>query len=151
MVPIIRMLRLSLNNLAMLYQAQGRYADAYTHYSKDHLAKTVVTLNLLFSPSCMARRISETAITPEQALNRELHTFFSIRIVVGGWRSRLKNSPRAIAAGTDELAQLVRHDQDLIAGDGSGSTRVHRCCLEGPQAERNQANEDRIRTRLSTK
>ena len=35
LVPIIPMLRMSLNNLADLYQAQGRYADAEPLYKRS--------------------------------------------------------------------------------------------------------------------
>jgi hypothetical protein len=52
------------------------------------------------------------------------------------------------AAGTDELAQLVRRDQDLITEANSIDKTLISAVSKEPK-QRNQSNEDRMRSRLS--
>jgi CHAT domain-containing protein len=52
------------------------------------------------------------------------------------------------SAGTDELAHLVRQDQDLTAEEGSADKQLIGAVSKDP-AQRNQADEDRMRSRIS--
>ena len=100
----------SLNRLAGLYQKQGRVADALPIISQTILQRTAdktVAFPVLYD----AR--GQNLLGPEQALTD------SFEIVQRAWASAaataISRLAARFAAGNDELAQLVREDQDLIA------------------------------------
>ena len=133
---------LSLNNLADLYRAQGRYADALPIVQRtisQNTARKPVAFAILYGSQ------SENLISPKQALDASYAVLQrSISSAAGEAVSKLA---ARFAAGTDELSQFVRKDQDLAAEadrlDKSIITAVSK-----PPVERNQATEDQIRKRI---
>ena len=98
----------SLNNLADLYRAQGRYADALPIVQRtisQNTARKPVAFAVLYGSQ------SENLISPKQALDASYAVLQrSISSAAGEAVSKLA---ARFAAGTDELAQFVRKDQDL--------------------------------------
>jgi CHAT domain-containing protein/Tfp pilus assembly protein PilF len=133
----------SLNNLADLYRAQGRYADALPIVQRtisQNTASKPVAFAILYGSQ------SENHISPKQALVASYAVLqHSISSAAGEAVSKLAVR---FAAGTDELSQFVRKDQDLAAEadhlDKSVITAVSK-----PPVERNQAMEDQIRKRIT--
>jgi CHAT domain-containing protein/Tfp pilus assembly protein PilF len=132
----------SLNNLAKLYENQGRYADALP----------------------IVRRI---------IANRQAKNWSSFPVLIGSEKSDLidqkqsfadsynvlqfssSSSAEAVtklaqrfAAGTDELATLVRKDQDLDAENEKIDKAIIAAVSKAPN-ERNQGAEDQLRKRLA--
>ena len=98
----------------------------------------------MLSPFCTAHN-SRNLIAPTQALDASYTVLqHSISSAAGEAVSKLA---ARFAAGTDELSQFVRKDQDLTAEadrlDKSIITAVSK-----PPVERNQAMEDQIRKRI---
>ena len=133
---------ISLNNLADLYRAQTRYADALPIVQRtisQNTARKPVAFAILYGSQ------SENLISPKQALDASYAVLQrSVSSAAGEAVSKLA---ARFAAGTDELAQFVRKDQDLTAEadrlDKSIITAVSK-----PPVERNQAMEDQIRKRI---
>ena len=133
---------LSLNNLAEFYRIQGRYADALPIVKRtisQNSTDKYIALAVLYGSE------NQKLITPNEALNASYAVFqHSISSAAGEAVSKLA---ARFGAGTDELSQLVRKDQDLAAEadrlDKSIITAVSK-----PPAERNQAMEDQIRKRI---
>ena len=132
----------SLNNLAVLYAAQSRYADALP------LVQRTISQNRTRKPVAFAILYgsqSENLISPKQALDASYAVLQrSVSSAAGEAVSKLATR---FAAGTDELSQFVRKDQDLAAEadrlDKSIVTAVSK-----PPVERNQAMEDQIQKRI---
>ena len=101
---------LSLNNLAGLYRRQGRYADALPIIRRTLSQGTVDKFHAF--PVLFASQV-ENLVSAAQALAD------SYEIVQRASASAAANAVSKLAArfaaGTDELAQLVRKDQDLTA------------------------------------
>ena len=98
----------------------------------------------LLSPFC-------TAHNPKISFRQSRHwtqatPSFSVRISSAAGEAVSKLAAR-FAAGTDELAQLVRNDQDLIA-EAERLDKVIIAAVSKPPVERNQAMEDQIRKRI---
>ena len=133
---------ISLNNLAELYQAQGRYADALPIVQRtisQNSANKSVAFAVLYGSEY------QKLITPNEALNASYTVLqHSVSSAAGEAVSKLA---ARFAAGTDELAQLVRKDQDLTA-EADRLDKSIIAAVSKPPAERNQAMEDQIRKRI---
>jgi CHAT domain-containing protein/tetratricopeptide (TPR) repeat protein len=132
----------SLNSLAMLYETQGRYADALpliqaasqTGFTDVHLA-------------VLTGSVATSLISVVDALNE------SYRIVQQATSSAASNAINRLsvrfAAGTNELAQLVRRDQDL----SDENERLDKILIDAVSKEpskRDATNEQRLRDRLTS-
>ena len=133
---------LSLNNLAALFTAQGRYADALPivqrTISQNSAGKSVAFAVLYGSQS-------QNLIAPTQALNVS-YTVLQRSVSSAAGEAISKLAAR-FAAGTNELAQLVRKDQDLTA-EADRLDKSIIAAVSKPPAERNTAIEDQIRKRI---
>ena len=132
----------SLNNLATLFTAEGRYADALPivqrTIAQNYAAKSVA-LGVLHGSQ------SQNLITPTQALNLSYAVLqHSVSSAAGEAISTLA---ARFAAGSDELAQLVRKVQDLTAEADRLDKNII-AAVSKPPAERNTAIEDQIRKRV---
>ena len=100
----------SLNNLASLYQAEGRTADALPlveRHDREADAQSRVALPVLLAAQRQQLMPAEKAL--DDALNAvQRGTQSSAASAVNKLAVRL-------AAGSDRLAELVRRDQDLAA------------------------------------
>jgi CHAT domain-containing protein/Tfp pilus assembly protein PilF len=132
----------SLNRLAGLYKKQGRFADALPIIRQTILQRTAdktVALPVLHD----AR--GQNLLGPEQALTD------SFEIVQRAWTfaavTAVSKLAARFAAGNDELAQLVREDQDLIAEAESLNKTVVAFFSNSP-AERSAKVEKQLRERI---
>ena len=133
----------SLNNLAVLYEKQGRYADAYAHFRRTLSNKSSYKDASL--PIILGARRSQF-LTGEQSF-ADSYNVLQFTSSSAAAKAVQKLAQR-YAAGTDELAQLVRRDQDLIAEIEQIENALNSAVSKEPQ-QRNPADEDRIRARLS--
>jgi tetratricopeptide (TPR) repeat protein len=132
----------SLNNLAGLYGDQGRYADALPiirrTLSQGTARKTVAFPVLLASQG-------QNLLDAAQALAG------SYEIVQRASSSSAANAVSKLAArfaaGSGELAQLVRKDQDLTA-EAESLDKTVVAFVSKPPAQRSAATEDAIRQRI---
>ena len=132
----------ALNNLAVLYKDEGRYNDALpivqSLITQNHAAK-FIALNVLYESR------SQKLIAPTDALESSYiviqHSFSS---AAGNAVSQLA---ARFAAGTNELAQLVRKDQDLTAEADRLDQNIITAVSKSP-AERNATTELQIRRRI---
>jgi CHAT domain-containing protein/tetratricopeptide (TPR) repeat protein len=131
-----------LNNLALLYQVQGRYADALPlvrNAAENGFPKPQVYLPVLVGA------VSKSIMTAPDAIDE------GDRIIQQTMVSAVSNSINQLSArfslGSDELAQLVRRDQDLA----SESDRLDKSIVEAVSREpsnRDFARERQIRDRI---
>ena len=132
----------SLNNLAWLYQAQGRYADALPLVKRtisQNSANKSIAFPVLYGSE------NQKLIAPIEALNASYAVLqHSISTAAGEAISKLA---ARFAAGTNELAQFVRKDQDLTA-EADRLDKSIIAAVSKPPAERNRAMEDQTRTRI---
>jgi CHAT domain-containing protein len=132
----------SLNNLAELYRAQGRYADALPIVQRtiaQNSAYKSVAIAVLYGSH------SQNLISPTQALNAS-YTVLQRSVSSAAGEAISKLAAR-FAVGNNELAQLVRKDQDLTAE----SDRLDKSIIVAvskPPAERNASAEDQTRKRI---
>jgi tetratricopeptide (TPR) repeat protein len=133
----------SLNNLAMLYRNQGRYSDALPIVQRtisQNISKKSVAFAVLYGSH------SHNLILPAQAFNASYAVLQrSVSSAAGEAVSKLA---ARFAIGNNELAQLVRKDQDLTAE----SDRLDRSIIAAvskPPAERDASAEDQIRKRIA--
>ena len=133
---------LSLNNLAWLYQAEGRYADALPFVKRtisQNSANKSIAFAVLFGSE------NQKLIAPKEALNASYAVLqHSISTAAGEAVSKLA---ARFAAGTNEFAQLVRMDQDLTA-EADRLDKSIIAAVSKPPAERNPTMEDQIRKRI---
>ena len=132
----------SLNNLAVLYGTQSRYADALPIVQRtisQNSASKSVALAVLYGSQ------SRNLIAPTQALDAS-YTVLQRSVSSAAGEAISKLAAR-FAAGTDELAQLVRKDQDLTA-EADRLDKSIIAAVSKPPAERNHAMEDQIRKRI---
>jgi tetratricopeptide (TPR) repeat protein len=131
-----------LNNLAELYQDQGRYSDALPivqrTISQDR-AKGILALDVLYGSQ------SQKLIAPIQALESSYTVLQQSASSAAG--EAVSKLAARFAAGSDELAQLVRKDQDLTAESDRLDKSII-AAISKPPAERNSSAEDRIRQRI---
>ena len=134
---------LSLNNLAVFYDVQSRYADALPivqrTIAQNHARKSVAFAVLHGSQS-------QNLIAPTQTIDASYAVLQrSASSATGEAVSKLA---ARFAAGTDELSQLVRKDQDLT-DEADRLDKSIIAAVSKPPAERNQAMEDQIRKRIN--
>jgi tetratricopeptide (TPR) repeat protein len=141
--PNHRDVALSLSNLALLYATQGRYADAYSY-----IQRTFANRSSYRNPSflvILGAQLSQL-LTPEQSFADSFNVFqFASSSAAADAVQKLA---QRYAAGSDELAQLVRHDQDLI-GEKERIDKALIAAVSREPKQRNQSNEDRMRARAS--
>jgi tetratricopeptide (TPR) repeat protein len=133
----------SLNNLAMLYKIQGRYADGLPIVQRtiaQNTARKSVSLGVLHGSE------NRKLIAPKEALNAS-YTVVQQSVSSAAGEAISKLAAR-FAAGTDELAQLVRKDQDLTTEADRLDKNIIAAVSKAP-AERNVAMEDQIRKRIN--
>ena len=133
----------SLNNLAVIYEAEGRYGDALIVVKRtigQDSAQKSTALNVLYVAE------SQSLLHPVEAL--ELSYLVQQRSLKSSATGKAISMLAArFAAGSGELAQLVRKDQDLTAE----SDRLDKdiiAAVSKPPTERNAAAEERIRKRI---
>ena len=133
---------IALNNLADLYRTQGRYSDAIPIVRRtisQNSARKTVALAALYGSQ------SQKLITPNQALEAG-YTVLQQSVSSAAGAAVFKLAAR-FAAGTNELAQLVRKDQDLTAEAERLDKSIVAALSKAP-AERNHTTEDPIRKRF---
>ena len=133
---------LSLNNLAAHYGSQGRLADALPFVKRtisQNSANKSIALAVLHGSQ------SQDLISPTQALNAS-YTVLQRSVSSAAGEAVSKLAAR-FAAGANELAQLVRKDQDLTA-EADRLDKSIISAVSKPSAERNHATEDQIRKHI---
>jgi tetratricopeptide (TPR) repeat protein len=133
---------ISLNNTAELYAAQGRYSDALPIVQRtisQNTARKSVALAVLEESQF------QNFITPTQALDASYTVFQRSASSAAG--EALSKLAARFAAGTNELAQLVRKDQDLTAEADRLDQSIIAAVSKSP-AQRNSSTEDHIRKRI---
>ena len=113
------------------------------HLSNEPFRK-ILPVNLWLSPFCIARN-SQKLIAPTQALDAS-YTVLQQSVSSAAGEAVSKLAAR-FAAGTNELAQFVRKDQDLTA-EADRLDKSIIAAVSKPPAERNQAMEDQIRKHI---
>ena len=116
---------LLLNNLAGLYQSQGRNSDALP-LVKRTISKNTTNKSVAFA--VLHDSEYQKLIAPNEALNAS-YTVLQRSISTAAGEAISKLASRFVA-GTDELAQLVRKDQDLISRSGPPGQEHRRCYLK---------------------
>ena len=132
----------SLNSLANLYRTQGRYSDAIPIVRRtisQNSARKTVALDVLYGSQ------SQKLITPNQALEAGYTVLQSSTSSAAD--EAISQLAARFEAGTNELAQLVRNDQDLTAEAERLDKSVVAALSKAP-AERNHTMEDGIRKRI---
>ena len=125
-----------------LYRAQGRYADALPIVQRtiaQNDAKKSVALSVMYGSQ------SENLIPPAKALNASYAVLQQSASSAAG--EAVSKLAARFAAGTNELAQLVRKDQDLTA-EADRLDKSILAAVSKPPAERNGAMEAQIRKRI---
>jgi CHAT domain-containing protein/Flp pilus assembly protein TadD len=131
-----------LNNLVRLYQDQGRYADALP-ILKRTISHNFADKSIAFAVLHGAE--SGNLIPPKEVLNAS-YTVLQHSVSSAAGEAISKLAVR-FAAGTNELAQLVRKDQDLTAEAGRLDKSID-AAVSKPPNERNPAMEGQIRNRI---
>jgi CHAT domain-containing protein/Tfp pilus assembly protein PilF len=134
---------ISLNNLAGLYDTQGRYADALPIVRRtiaSRQAKNWSSFPVLIGAE------KSNLIDQKQSF-ADSYNVLQFTSSSAAAEAVTKLAQR-FAAGTDELATLVRKDQDLGAEDGKVDKAIISAVSKAPN-ERNQAAEDQLRKRLA--
>ena len=133
----------SLNNLADLYRVQDRYADALPFVertvSQNTFNKSVALAVFLGSQS-------KKLISPGEAIESSFTVLQQSASTAAG--EAVSKLAARFAADTDELAQLVRKDQDLAAEADQLDKNII-AAVSKPPAERNASAEDQIRRRIA--
>ena len=107
-------------------------------------SRKILPINLWLSPFCMARN-PRNSLRRTQALDASYTVLqHSITSAAG---EAISNLAARFAAGSDELAQLVRKDQDLTA-EAERLDKIIIAAVSKPPAERNLAAEDQIRKHI---
>jgi CHAT domain-containing protein len=132
-----------LTNLAAIYEKQGRNKDAYAYIERT-IANKSSYKDPSFSIILGAQRSTLLAAEKSFADSFNVLQFTSSSAAADA----VKKLAQRYAAGSDELAQLVRRDQDLIAETNSIDKSLIAAVSKAP-AQRNQSNENRLRARLS--
>jgi len=131
-----------LNNLADLYRKQNRYADALPIIRRTLSDGTANKLAAF--PVLLAAR-TQKLISPAQAVKDSYEIVQ--RASSSAAASAVSKLAARFAAGSGELASLVRKDQDLTAEAESLDKQVI-AFVSKPPAERNAVSEDQIRKRI---
>ena len=132
----------SLNNIAALYEVQGRYADALPIVQRtitQNRARKDVAFGILYGSQ------PQNLISPAEALESSYNVLQrSASTAVGKAVSMLA---ARFAAGSNELAQLVRKDEDLSAESDRMDKNII-AAVSKPPAERSGKAEEQIRKRI---
>jgi CHAT domain-containing protein/Tfp pilus assembly protein PilF len=134
---------ISLNNLAGLYIEQGRYADALPIIKRtiiNQLTKKVTAFPVLIGSE------KSNLIDQKQSF-ADSYNVLQFTSSSAAAEAVTKLAQR-FAAGTDELATLVRKDQDLGAESEKLDKALIAAVSKAPN-ERNQPAEDQLRKRLA--
>lgn len=140
--PSNRIVSQSLNNLAELYRIEAHFADALP------LVERAISLNIASRPIALGVLYgaqTEGLVAPKEASETGYEVEQRFRSSATG--KAVSTLAARFAAGTDELAQLVRKDQD-IAAESEHLNRSIVSAISKPPAERNAAAEARIRKRI---
>jgi CHAT domain-containing protein/tetratricopeptide (TPR) repeat protein len=132
----------TLNNLATLYGNQGRFSDAMPIVQRtisQNSANKSVAFAVLYGSH------SQNLISPTQALNAS-YTVLQRSVSSAAGEAVSKLAAR-FAVGNNELAQLVRKDQDLTAESDRLDESII-AAVSKPPAQRNASAEDQIRKRI---
>jgi CHAT domain-containing protein len=133
---------LPLNNLAVLYNRWARYGDAFAIVKRtiaNGTANKAVAL-----PVLMASQTQQLA-SPTEALAHSYELVQRASSTAAG--NAVSKLQARFAAGTGELAQAVRRDQDLTAEAESLDKAVVEF-MSKPPAQRSAAAEEGIRKRI---
>jgi CHAT domain-containing protein len=134
---------LSLNILAELYNDQGRYADALPLVYTTIANKTAVTgAALPVLRGAQAAKLIATDGAIDDGLNVVQH---ASQTAAG---EALNALAVRFSAGNDQLAQLVRKDQDL-AGEAANLDKAIIASISNEPSKRDAAAEQRIRDRIA--
>jgi tetratricopeptide (TPR) repeat protein len=132
----------SLNNLASLYQDQGRYADALP-LVRRLMAQNAVNEGVAFAIFLESRK--QNLISSTEAFSD------SYNVLQQGLSSSageaISKLAARFAAGSDDLAKLVRKDQDLTA-DAERLDKTIIAAVSKPPGDRNLLIEGQIRGRV---
>jgi CHAT domain-containing protein len=133
----------ALNNLAELYRSQGRYADALPIIRRtlsQGTAEKTVAFPVLFASQ------AHNLISATQALADSYKVVQ--RASASAAASAVSKLAARFAAGSGELAQLVRKDQDLTAkAEALDKTVI--VFVSKPPVQRSTAAEEQIRKRMA--
>jgi CHAT domain-containing protein len=133
---------ISLNNLAWLFQAEGRYADALPIIQRtvsQNSTQKDIALSVLYGSQ------SKNLISPADALASSYTVLQRSSASAAG--KAISNLPSRFAAGTNELAQLVRNDQDLTA-EGDRLDKSIIAAVSKLPADRSATAEEQTRKRI---
>ena len=133
----------SLNNLAVLYDNQGRYADALPIVRRTIASRQAKKWSSF--PALIGAEKSNL-IDQKQSF-ADSYNVLQFTSSSAAAEAVTKLAQR-FAAGTDELATLVRKDQDLGAENEKTDKALIAAVSKAPN-ERNQAAEDQLRKRLA--
>jgi CHAT domain-containing protein len=131
------------NNLAGLYRKQGRYADALSVARRTIIERTSET-SVVFPVLLDAQKAK--LVDEQQAFADSYNVLqFSSSSAAAAAVTQLA---QRYAAGSGELATLVRKDQDLGVEDKKLDIAIIAAVSKDPN-ERNQSTEDQLRKRLA--
>jgi CHAT domain-containing protein/Tfp pilus assembly protein PilF len=140
--PSNRIVSQSLNNLAELYRMEARFADALPVVKRTialNVANRATALGVLYGAQ------TDGVAAPAETLEASYGVEQRFRSSAAG--KAVSTLAARFAAGTDELAQLVRKDQD-IAAEADHLNRSIFSAVSKPPAERNAAAEAKMRRRV---
>ena len=140
--PSNRVVSKSLNDLAELYRIEARFADALPVAKRAislNVADRSVALGVLYGAQM------EALVTPKEALETSYEVEQRFRSSVTA--KAVSTLAARFAAGTNELAQLVRKDQDIIA-EAELLNKSIVSAVSRPPAERNATAEAQMRKRI---
>jgi CHAT domain-containing protein/Flp pilus assembly protein TadD len=132
----------SLNNLALLFAAQSRYADALPIVRRTiahGTAARTIAFPVLFQSHAQKLVSSSEALADSYGVLQRASSSAAAKAI-----SKLA---ARFAAGTSELARLVREDQDLSAEADRLDKRLI-AAVSKPPAKRNAVLEEQIRNRI---
>jgi tetratricopeptide (TPR) repeat protein len=131
-----------LNNLVGLYAAQSRYADALPILQRiisQNSANKSVAFGVLYASQ------AQSFMSPTQALSASYTVLQQSASSAAG--EAISKLAARFAAGTSELAQLVRKDQDLTA-EADRLDKSIIAVVSKPSAQRNTSAEDQIQKHI---
>jgi tetratricopeptide (TPR) repeat protein len=132
----------SLNNIAALYEVQGRYADALPIVQRaisQNRARRDVAFAVFYDSQ------SQNLIAPAEALESTYNVLQRSASTAAG--TAVSMLAARFSAGSNELAQLVRKDQDLTAEADRLDKNII-AAVSKPPAERSGKAEEQIRKRI---
>jgi CHAT domain-containing protein len=133
----------SLNNLVFLYKEQERYADALPiikRFLSQGSADKIVAFPVLFASQAQNLLDASQAVADSYEIVQRASSSAAANAV-----SKLASR---FAAGTDELAQLVRSDQDLSA-EAEALDKTVIAFVSKPPAQRSAPAEEQVRMRIA--